>query len=413
MKMLRFAVLSAAASLIAASPAKPPQHLEMDMDSREYAALTAGMEEAEADDPLTAILGFGKRNLQWLDFINAARANGQKLELSTAATQVGYPIDQPTYSNREIVARDWNAFVSTLPQIVKDVVLDGKDFTTEVGMTDEQFLAVIRPLDKLYQRASRWLLQEPYLEYYAAASAEDVRGYYYLEREPDLALKLSRWSSQDDATKARLTGWLIGQCRNSGKEAADCRSEFETQVGQGLGAAAFHAAYRQKAKDHYDAFFKLGGVRTDVIWTGDQVNVATIPFKNPQRDDVLAWLRDNIEDEWKWNGWQLKLDFQDEGDENMTHVVFEAGATPHVNGIAGSEITMDGNRAIGEYSSRWTIRHEYGHVLGFPDCYLEFFDTSTNQMVQYQLDITNLMCSRRGVLQQSHFDEMKRAYFVP
>jgi hypothetical protein len=97
----------------------------------------------------------------------------------------------------------------------------------------------------------------------------------------------------------------------------------------------------------------------------------------------------------------------------MTHIVFKEGATPHVNELAGSEITMDGNRNIDEYSSRWTIRHEYGHVLGLPDCYIEFYDESEGVMISYQLDITNLMCSRRGRLQEKHFDELKRVYLKP
>ncbi len=414
MKTLRIALVLASASGIAAGPARqPPVHLEMDMTSAEYSALTIGLEETEANDPLTAILAFGKRNLQWLEFVNAAR-DANKLELSTAATQVGYPIDQPTFSNREIVSRDWNAFVLTLPQVVKDVVIDGKDFTSDLGgLTDDQFLAAIRPLDKLYQRASRWLLQEPYLEYYTSAAADDIRGYYYLQREADLEAKLGNWSALGDADKARLTSLLVGQCRNSQKEEDECKTELTASPDQDGGVLAFHRRYVDAAATHFNAYFQIQGVRADVTWTSENENLLSIPFKNPQRDDVLVWLRDNIQDEWKWQGWELKLDFQDEGDENMTHVVFEAGATPHVNGIAGSEITMDGNRSIAEYSSRWTIRHEYGHVLGFPDCYLEFYDKSVNQMVQYQLDITNLMCSRRGHLQQSHFDEMKRIYYRP
>lgn len=139
----------------------------------------------------------------------------------------------------------------------------------------------------------------------------------------------------------------------------------------------------------------------------------TIPFRDPQAPAVSAWLRDNIQDEFKWSGWTMKLDFHPDGDDSMTHIVFKDGATPHVNALAGSEITMDGNRNIDEYSSRWTIRHEYGHVLGLPDCYIEFYDQDAGVMINYQLDITNLMCSRRGKLQQKHFDELKRVYFQP
>jgi len=53
--------------------------------------------------------------------------------------------------------------------------------------------------------------------------------------------------------------------------------------------------------------------------------------------------------------------------------VFEPGVTPHVNGIGGRIITMDANAPLDDYDVSWTIRHEYGHVLGFPDCYVEFY----------------------------------------
>ena len=57
-----------------------------------------------------------------------------------------------------------------------------------------------------------------------------------------------------------------------------------------------------------------------------------------------------------------------------------------------------------------TLSHEFGHVLGFPDCYVEFYDRDIGAIVSYQLDITNLMCSRRGHLQQRHYDELEITY---
>ena len=139
--------------------------------------------------------------------------------------------------------------------------------------------------------------------------------------------------------------------------------------------------------------------------------LATMPFKNPSDPIVRQWLIDNIEDEWRLDGWNFKLNFQTGWSWNMAEVVFEPGATPHVNGLGGNTITMDANQALQEYGTRWTIRHEFGHVLGLPDCYIEFFDTEKDVMVSYQLDLDNLMCSRRGKLQKLHYEELKRAYF--
>jgi hypothetical protein len=84
-----------------------------------------------------------------------------------------------------------------------------------------------------------------------------------------------------------------------------------------------------------------------------------------------------------------------------------------VNGLGGDTITMDANRSLEEYSTRWTIRHEFGHVLGLPDCYIEFYDESRAVMVSYQIDITNLMCSRKGKLQERHVLELRKHYYRP
>jgi vacuolar-type H+-ATPase subunit C/Vma6 len=49
-------------------------------------------------------------------------------------------------------------------------------------------------------------------------------------------------------------------------------------------------------------------------------------------------------------------------------------------------------------------------VLGLPDCYVEFFDTEAKEFVNYQIDVTNLMCSRRGKIKKIHYDVMREYY---
>jgi len=90
--------------------------------------------------------------------------------------------------------------------------------------------------------------------------------------------------------------------------------------------------------------------------------------------------------------------------------VFQPGVVPHVNGLGGNEIVMDSNQPIEEYESQWTIRHEFGHVIGLPDCYHEFYDVSQQAFVNYQLDITDLMCSRAGNMNERIYNELKRVY---
>ena len=389
----------------------PRPRLDPEMTGPEYAPLVEKLLQGglKDTDPLQTILLIGKRNLQWLDLVNSQRPDAQKLQLSTAETQVGYPIDQPTLANRDLVSKGWNTVRDGLPESMRAVLVDNAPLTQTPAVADDVFLAQVRLVDRAYQRASRWLLEEPYLDYYAQDAEDDIRGYYYLNQEPDLDTKLRTFASLDDATKTRLQGLLVGECRNQERSLTTCTTNFTDALGRDGNAINFHQRYRDNAATHFNSYFEIQVKRPDVTWDA-AANVLSVPFRNPNRDDVKSWLSTNIEDEWRWNGWALKLNFEDQGDDNMTHVQFKDGATPHVNAVGGSEITMDANRNLTEYSSRWTIRHEYGHTLGFVDCYLEFYDKAQGVMINYQLDITNLMCSRRGHLQEKHFLELKKNY---
>ena len=171
---------------------------------------------------------------------------------------------------------------------------------------------------------------------------------------------------------------------------------------------SFFKKFSAKSKDIWNGFFRLDVTRRDVRTTATSF---AIPFILPSSPVIADYLKGNVEDEWHWENWALNIGFVSSGDTKTTpHIRFEAGATPHVNRLGGNEITMDENQPVTEYGSQWTIRHEFGHVIGFPDCYIEFYDTKAKIIVAYQLDITNLMCSRRGHLKQTHRDELKKIY---
>jgi hypothetical protein len=76
----------------------------------------------------------------------------------------------------------------------------------------------------------------------------------------------------------------------------------------------------------------------------------------------------------------------------------------------GNTIVIDRNTDIDEYEVRWTIRHEFDHVLRLPDCYIEFYDQELGAAVNYQIDTSDLMCSRAGNINQRIVDELKRVY---
>ena len=72
---------------------------------------------------------------------------------------------------------------------------------------------------------------------------------------------------------------------------------------------------------------------------------------------------------------------------------------------------FDANTPLEEYEVQWTIRHEFGHILRLPDYYVEFYDTHEDIAINYQLDTTDLMCSRAGDFNERIYTELKRVYF--
>jgi hypothetical protein len=367
-------------------------------------------------DPETAklqpILDAGKKMYKWIDAINSALPPGQKFTLSTAETQRAYPIDHPMSYNVALIEKMMNDFESQAPASMKDVILSSAPVTESFPIPSDQFRTAGLLLDKAYGFSQRWLLLLPEIADYREAKIDDVRGYYVLSGEADLDKKLKGFGQLPKADRDRLSAALVGICLNAGVSKRLCGLELGVAKVRNK-VPAFYAEYVAAGKSAWDEFFDIPSdvARKDVSWTFSSPYVMTVPFLDPQDAVVLAYLTGNIEDEWKSLPWQLKLQFVATGDPDQTiHIKEVPGSLPHVNALGGSEITMDGNAPLSEYNVRWTIRHEYGHTLGLPDCYIEFWDDESDSFVSYQLDITNLMCSRRGHFKPVHFEELKKTY---
>ena len=380
---------------------------------------TLSLNDARNADPLQGIIIDGKRNLDWLKYINDHRDADHKISLSSPNTQVGIPIDHPRVYSPQIILKDYQAVLAALPASIKSVIQGTGSFPLNPPTTDDEFIKWSAKVDYNYQMASRWLLMAPNLAQLAQRQSNDVRGYYFLSQDPHSQEHLTHWKTLDPVTRQLDTEYLFEMCLNNGgrnngslinrsRNSGNCKAEVATAIKRNA-TWALYSKYLKASKDLYESFFKVIVPRTDLKWDHQQ-NTLGVPFEEIADPIVKSFLADNVQDEWHWDQWHLLLNFQ--AGANLPNMVFTAGATPHVNKVGGNTITMDANQPLTEYNVRWTIRHEFGHVLGFPDCYVEFYDSVKAVMISYQLDITNLMCSRRGHLQALHYDELKRAYDI-
>lgn len=398
--------------LFVSSVYSAPLHLDLEMSSEEYRALLTKMESSHlksrlTDDPaIRDALKLGERLSKWIALVNSGRTPETAIRLTSAETRRGIPIDKPNKYSPSIIKSETAKILSQLPKEMKDVLTATGDLPENIPMDDETFVTHARKVDRNYQSAARYKSVDSFRYYYIQAANKDVRGFYYLDKNKISSDDLREVSAIPASKVSDIKEALALICLNSEGNSSRCNSLVEKSFKDNA-VAPLYEKYIKKAKANWDGFFKIpvSARRRDVKWSG---NTATVPFNTPEIPKFIPYLKDNIEDEFKWKGWGLKINFGSFYDG--PYLKFEPGVVPHVNGLGGNEIVMDSNQPIEEYESQWTIRHEFGHVIGLPDCYHEFYDTSAQAYVNYQLDITDLMCSRAGNMNERIYLELKEAY---
>lgn len=390
--------------------------LPLDLDGHEYQSIlhkSTLLDQVFDKEPmsLSHVIRLGERNMAWLSHINSFRPLDQQLTFSTPENRKTYPVEAPSIYNESIIEAKYQELVKLLPQEMKRVLVDGQNFTKEVPLSLKAYLDFGLEVDRVYQSAARWNIMKPYLGQLKSRRSLDIRGFYFLERLPNRDEKLRLLITLPTVEQTAIKSWLLGICYNTETSDAVCdRALSQSLDAHGGDGRSFYTKYVSLARQIHDANFKIPSwaVRNDIQWSASNDLLATIPFLDNVTAPVKEWLA-NIEAEWNWKGWQLRLNYVKSG--FVPNVEFRPGVTPHVDRLGGNNIVMDANQPLTEWDGQWTIRHEFGHVLGLPDCYVEFYDSTISAIVNYQIDVENLMCSRKGQLKEIHFEEMKNNYF--
>ncbi len=370
------------------------------------------LEEAREIAGLQAILKTGKRAIDWFELVNSSRTPETRLDLSKKGSSAGMPFTAPNKTNSSILIERYHKILKQIPVSISSVVTDSSDLPANAPIDDEDFIKAIRSLDVLYQHTIRWIGAQDSLDWYIERSLWDVRGYLFLNQIPHLQEKLTNYALLSAEEKAQLSTWLLSLCHNGDFKKSDCQNQLQKAVSNNR-VWDYYNQFGQYGEAQYKSFFTIPAIRPEIFWNKNKT-ILTSPFLDPGRAKVQQWLATNVQEEWQgqWQGenFQLKLDFIPSFETPIPHIEFKSGVTAHVNDIAGDTITMDGDYSIDNYDQQWTIRHEYGHILGLVDCYLEFYDVNEKAMIYYEIDIDNLMCSRHGTFQPLHISALKKAY---
>lgn len=370
---------------------------------QQYQTTELVQKQVQVEPYIEQAINGGSKLAKWIEVINSHRNADNKIFLTSQDTRRGIPLDKPNIYGPKQIQADLANLKQQLPLRIKNIVYGTTPINGTVPIDDQQFILYGRMIDRLYQTAVRWqVVIVPNKAWYTKRRQRDVRGYYYLNSLTDLDSKIEQFEKLDMAQQQKIHGSLRQICINNHLTEDFCEDQFILARQQLNGLIRYKNQYWPRAEKNWHKFFNISHPRTDIV---SENNSMRMPFLQPENNRLQTWLQTNVEDEFQYKNWHFYIDFTEDA---LSHLEFETNTTPHVDD--GNTIVMDQNTDIDEYEVKWTIRHEYGHILRLPDCYVEFYDPAIEAAVNYQLDTSDLMCSRAGNMNQRIYQELQAHY---
>lgn len=201
----------------------------------------------------------------------------------------------------------------------------------------------------------------------------------------------------------------------------DLCSEYNTES---LCSLELLMSRRKKSIDHYfenyeskyelrlASFFERRGDKKWSCFKSDEKIVVRIPFI---ANDLLkiklhgtySVLTDFVAEKWSNEKVEILLEEAREG-EDALEISWTDGGLSFVKSDEPNRIYLSKHLNFSQLTI--TFAHELGHVLGFPDCYHEFYDKQQKEIIYYSLDPTgkNLMCtlSHKASIPDSYLDKL-------
>lgn len=357
-------------------------------------------------DPLERAIALGARSQAWIDTLNKARPKDKQLITSKVAKKGGIPPEAPSKYSPALIAEDLKKWESTAPQEVLDVLITQvKPYSTEFTIDETDFLKINRKIQGIYSTSIRWKSFEQWIPYLRERKAEDIRGYIFLSREANLEADLDSFASLDAEKQKLWRGYFLQLCLNNENVDAVCRGTIDQAVADGT-IKTYVNGWMPAAKRLWDESFAVQWEGTDISWLDAEKSVIRAGIRSAGDAALQSSFHDILARVWNVGGSILEAFFDPAA---SLKIIFEPAAQAHYS-QRESAIVMDQNGDMQDPENQVVLAHEFGHALGFPDCYVEFYDDDEQAIINYQLDVQNIMCSLNGDVNGRHFEELRKAY---
>ena len=271
---------------------------------------------------------------------------------------------------------------------------DKSDFQFQEEVNTDQITDVLKKLNQVIDLSSRWNYLQCNLAELSQREKKDIRAYL---RYKDFQEKsCSGHCDESELLKNKnAQEELIHLCQAINSEYI-CQLEYE-QRKKSKSLTEFESFYLQKNNEIYNNFFKIDVLNKWNCQKNGEKTIIEVPYYvdeifkvkiSRSIDEFEAF----VEQKWSSDYIQLKLILTELPTKDVVKINWVDSSVSFVNYSQPKVINM--SKQLTYKRLMLVFAHEIGHVLGFPDCYLEFYDQDKKEAIYYDLDFDsdNLMC---------------------
>ncbi|MEK6623751.1 MAG: hypothetical protein AABY86_02205, partial [Bdellovibrionota bacterium] len=234
---------------------------------------------------------------------------------------------------------------------------------------------------------------------------------------------LPSWNDQEYfEMRSKILPHLIALCGMvEGNSVKRCQSEMASAVASG-NLLSWYTEYREQVRiKRFKPFFEIRSeskryacAKIKNLVPGshqETTTVMTVPFVSAG-ETIDPVLREVGQSYWKQNNaFYIKfvpVKAQDNVPDNAIRIHVSSSILSHVRNDRPNDLMLASSVLQNKTLLKLTLAHELGHVFGFEDCYVEYFNQVSEELVYYELDSTNLMCSMQpgNYLPSSYFTKL-------